>query len=370
MSNFIKSTFGLAALGLVVAIMLSACASDAPKNMKATNLAILMPITGQNAKLGQRLASMIELGLDDALEGNIKVMTYDIAEESRIPTIVNKMKARGTTLVLGPIFSANAHAVIPQISQYGITMITISNNPALASDNVYVFGHAPMKQTQRIISYMLDKGYKEYMMLLPVSKYSTEMSAVVSNMAAEKGAKLVQSEFYTDKQESIEVAVQNIANAVQNINELDDTSNKPVLYISDDSTLLQQVVAAVKRHNLDVTTAIIGDDKLDAEHDQSLPFLFTGSMQAQAEDVPSRAQKIIGTKYPNYLDLAAYDLGKITAYNLGQGLAHDQFLARLNSGHVYIGASGNIKFISGVADRKYDIIKRDGNGYSLVDAAN
>ena len=364
MTNFIKVI-----LGFVVAVMLSACASDAPKNMKVTNIAILMPITGQNAQLGQRLASMVELGLGDGLEGNIKVMTYDVAEESRIPMIVNKMKARGTMLVLGPIFSANAQVIIPQIEPYGITMITLSNNPALASSNVYVFGHAPMKQTQRMMGYMLDKGYKEYMMLLPASKYSSEMTAVVANMVAEKGGKLVQSEFYSDKQESIELAVQNIANAVQNINELDDASNKPVLYISDDSALLQRVVAALKEHNLDVGAVIVGDDKLDSEHDQSLAFLFTGSMQAHSDDLASRAQNIIGTKYLNYLDLAAYDLGKITAYNLGQGLARDQFLARLNSGHVYIGASGSIKFVSGVADRKYDIIKRDSNGYSLVDAA-
>jgi len=352
---------------LLLSLILTSCSSSDGKHLKTTNIAILMPITGQNAKIGQRMASMIELGLEDALEGNIKVMTYDIAEESRIPVIVNKMKARGTMLVLGPVFSANAQTIIPQIAPHGITMMTLSNNPSLASQNVYVFGHVPMKQTQRMISYMLSQGYKDYFMLLPASKYSREMSNVVGNMVQEQQGKLVQSEFYTDKQESIEVAVQNIANIANNINELDDSSKKPVLYISDDTSLLRDVVDAIKRHNLDIQTVIVGDDKIDVQYDQPLAFLFTGSMNAQNDNALVKAKTIIGAQHLNYLDLIAYDLGKIASQTLGQGLTQDQFLARLNSGHIYLGASGAIKFDGNIADRKYDIIKREGDSYSLVE---
>ena len=98
-----------------------------------------------------------------------------------------------------------------------------------------------------------------------------------------------------------------------------------------------------------------------------MTFLFTGSMLAHNDNALDKAKTLIGVNHLNYLDLAAYDLGKITAYNLGQGLTQDQFLARLNSGHLYLGASGAIKFVGSVADRKYDIIKREGDVYSLVD---
>ena len=244
--------FKILTLLLLSAILTACSSSNKVKHIAPTNLAILMPITGPNAKMGQRLASMIELGLEDALEGNIKVMTYDIAEESRIPIIINKMKSRGTMLVLGPIFSANAQEIIPQIQPYGITMMTLSNNPSLASKDVYVFGHAPMKQTQRMIDYMLAQGYKDYIMLLPSSKYSRDMVSVVTGIVQEKGARLVQSEFYADKQESIDVAVQNIANTVRDINEADDASMKPVLYVLDDTALLKSVADALKKHNLEM----------------------------------------------------------------------------------------------------------------------
>ena len=245
--------------------------------------------------------------------------------------------------------------------------MTLSNNPSLASKDVYVFGHAPMKQTQRMIDYMLAQGYKDYIMLLPSSKYSRDMVSVVTGIVQEKGARLVQSEFYADKQESIDVAVQNIANTVRDINEADDASMKPVLYVLDDTALLKSVADALKKHNLDIQTVIVGDDKLDVDYDQPMTFLFTGSMLAHNDNALDKAKTLIGVNHLNYLDLAAYDLGKITAYNLGQGLTQDQFLARLNSGHLYLGASGAIKFVGSVADRKYDIIKREGDVYSLVD---
>lgn len=365
MLNSIISILGL----IIVSYMLSGCASDSPKTSRTTNIAILMPTTGPDAGLGQRLASMIELGLEDALEGNIKVMTYDIAEESRIPVIINKMKVRGTKLVLGPIFSNNAQQIISQIQPLGITMLTLSNNPALATQNVYVCGHAPMKQAQRMISYMMDKGYKNYIMLLPASKYSREMSIVVANSLQEKEAKLVQSEYYTDKKESIEVAVQNVANIVQSINELEDADTKPVIYITDDSPMLKELVDAIKRSNLDVQAVIVGDDKIDVEYNVPFTYLFTGSLESRKDNVLARARPVIGMTHLNYLDLIAYDIGKITAHTLGQGLEHDQFLARLNSGHIYVGTSGVIKFVESVADRKYEIIKHDAAGYSLLDAA-
>ena len=161
--------------------------------------------------------------------------------------------------------------------------------------------------------------------------------------------------------------MQNIATMVHNINESEDSNMKPVLYVSDDTSLMRDVANTLKKYNLDIQTLLVGDDKLDIAYDQPMNFLFTGSMLAHNDIALDKAKTLIGANSLNYLDLVAYDLGKITAYNLGQDLTPDQFVARLNSGHLHLGASGVIKFVGGVADRKYDIIQRDAAGYSLVD---
>lgn len=353
---------------LILLLLITSCASEnKTQHITSTNIAVLMPITGENGKLGQRLSTMIEAGLNDALEGNIKVVTYDISEKERFPAIAAKLKARGTKLVLGPIFSANTQEIVQLMQPDAITTITLSNNPALASQNVFVFGHTPMKQTQRIISYMIDKGYKDFIVLLPANKYAREINSVISNMVQEKGYQLVGSEFYSEKQESIDVAIQNITAIVDSINESPDSHMKPVIYISDDTYVMKDLMNALKKHNLDIRATLIGDDKIDVEYDQPTKFLFTGSIIAYNDPILSKNKNILGVNHLTSLDLVAYDLGKITSYNLGQDLTPDQFLSRLNSGHLYQGVSGLIKFVSGVADRKYDIIMRDNDQYNLID---
>ena len=353
---------------LILLLLITSCTSEnKTQHITSTNIAVLMPITGENGKLGQRLATMIEAGLNDALEGNIKVITYDIAEKERLPGIAAKLKARGTKLVLGPIFSANTQEIVQLMQPDALTTITLSNNPALASQNVFVFGHTPMKQTQRVVGYMLDKGYKDFIVLLPANKYAREVTSVISNMVQEKGSQLVGSEFYSEKQESIDVAIQNIISIVDNINESEDSHMKPVIYISDDTYVMKDLMNTLKKHNLDIRAILIGDDKIDVEYNQPTKFLFAGSIMAYNDPILYKNKNILGVNHLTSLDLVAYDLGKITSYNLGQNLTSDQFLARLNSGHLYQGASGLIKFVSGVADRKYDIIMRDNEQYSLID---
>jgi len=352
---------------LLISILLTSCASDNPsKRSNHTNIAILMPLTGANAPMGQAAATMIELGLEDGLEGNIKIMTYDVADKEKIDMSVSRLKARGTSIVLGPIFSSNSSDIAAKITP-GITMISLSNDPGLAQNGVYVFGHSPIKQTDRIINYMLDNGYKDYIVLLPAGKYSQELSQIIDNIITSKAGKLAHSEFYTSREESIEVAVDNISKIVQNINELDYTTNKPVLYISDESVALEKLIAALKKHNLDVSTVIIGDNKIDIENKGSISYLFTGSLEYDAKDLLSRiSTRLPQKKHLNYMDLMAYDLGRITAYNIGQGLGMTQFIQRLDSGHLYNGSSGYMKFIDHIADRKYDIIKYEGGAYEIV----
>jgi hypothetical protein len=355
---------------LFASIFLTSCVTDtANKRIAPTNIAILMPLTGTNAPIGQRAATMVELGLEDGLEGNIKVMTYDISDDDKTTLAVNRLKSRGTNLVLGPIFSLNSSDIAKNIALDKITMITLSNNPGLAKNGVYVFGHSPVKQTERIINYMLDNGFKDYIVLLPAGKYSQELSQIMASMVENKGGKLVHSEFYTAREESIRVAVDNIAKIVGGINELEETSHKPVLYISDDAVELENVISELKKYNLDVTTMIVGDNKIDVQYNNPISYLFTGSLEYNPRDLLSRLQtRVPDVKHLNYMDLMSYDLGRVASYNLGAGLGMEQFTQRMDSGHLHIGASGYIKFVDHIADRKYDIIKFDQGKYEVIDS--
>lgn len=356
----------------LAAFFLSSCETTGtnPRSAKAVDIAIVMPITGNYGEMGKRASSMIEMGLEDGLKGTMKVVTYDISEDYKMDVAASRIRAQGAKIVLGPIFSPHTIEMSKRLEGSDISMITLSNNPAIASDNLYVFGHSPMRQTRRILNHMLDEDYKNFIMLLPVGRYYSELSTASSKIITAKGARLFRTEFYVGKESSINVAVENIAKIVQSINELEENDKKPVLYISDESANLQKIMRALKRHNLDLTSVIIGDNKIDIEYEDHTSYLFTGSLKYNPDELLRRLQiKMPDVGYLNYMDLMAYDLGRIVSHNIGRGLTNQQFIDRLNMGHLYLGVSGDIKFVDHVAYRKYDIIRKAGPNYEIVSRA-
>lgn len=354
----------------LASIFLSSCATIGSTRGVggSVDIAIAMPITGNYAEMGKRAASMIEMGLEDALKGTIKVITYDISEDYKMDLAASRIKSQGAKIVLGPIFSPHTTEMARRLEGSDINMISLSNNPAIASKNLYVFGHSPMRQTRRILNHMLNEDYTNFIMLLPVGRYYSELSTASSNIITARGARLFRSEFYVGKESSINVAVENIAKIVQSINELEENDKKPVLYISDESENLQKIMRALKRHNLDLTSVIVGDNKIDIEYEDYTSYLFTGSLKYNPDELLRRLQvKMPDVGYLNYMDLMAYDLGRIVSHNVGRGLSNEQFIDRLNMGHLYLGVSGDIKFVDHIAYRKYDIIRKTISGYEIVD---
>lgn len=357
---------------ILLPIFLVSCATTGQmsKGKNAVDIAIAMPITGAYGDIGKRAASMIEMGLEDGLKGTIRAATYDISDDYKMNVAASRIKSTGSKIILGPIFSPHTTELAKRFEGSDISIISLSNNPAIVSDNLYIFGHSPMRQTRRIINYMLNHDYQNFIMLLPVGRYYSELSGMASKLITAKGARLFRTEFYVGKESSINVAVENIAKIAQSINELEENDKKPVLYISDESANLQKIMKALKRHNLDITTVIVGDNKIDIEYEDYVPYLFTGSLKYNPEDLLRRLQiKIPDVGYLNYMDLMAYDLGRIVSHNLGRGLTHEQFIGRMNQGHLYLGVSGDIKFIEHIAHRKYDVIRKTMSGYEIVDRA-
>ena len=80
-----------------------------------------------------------------------------------------------------------------------------------------------------------------------------------------------------------------------------------------------------------------------------------------------KASEILNIQHLGFMDLMAYDLGRMTAHYIGRGLTHEQFVSRLQDQEGYIGASGFVTFSDNIAKRKYDIIERRGLEYKTIE---
>lgn len=351
---------------ILLSSLLFGCSTN-EKKIQKIDIAILMPITGKNGEQGSRLSSVMKMGLEDGLEGHINVVTYDAANSNSANVMMNKIVNKKTKIVLGPLFSDVTSSVIAKAEENDITLITLSNNPILASNNIYVFGHAPMKQTECLISYFLSHEHKDFILFLPKTRYSETIIGVIKNMIAELDINPLHVEYYSSK-EDLEKAAESISVLVDKINE-DPEAQKPVIYISDDSSDIKDVLYALKQQNLDNKAIIGGDGRIDIELDYPINITFTGSLNYINERIAVSAKETLDINHLTFLDLLAYDLGRMTSHYIGYGLDHPLFVLRLNGKEYYNGASGQVRFDNNIAVRKYDIIQKTNHQYLTIEKA-
>jgi len=351
---------------ILFAFALSSCQTTQEKDGPKINVAVMMPLTGKDAETGKRLAKFIELGLEDALAGQINLMVYDARDEEVAKSMMNKVINKKTKIVLGPLYSDITSAIIPQAEANEITVISLSNNPALAANNIYVFGHAPMRQTERVISHFLAKDHKDFILLLPAGNYSKTVASVISDMALRHRANPAHVEFYANEPEAIAASVEKVARMVDELNESPESHTKPVIYVADDAKNLNLIYSAIHKYDLDKKAYLIGDNRADIDFPTSIDLTFTGSLNYLNYNLDIKAREILDIHHLTFMDLMAYDLGRMTAHYIGQGLTHEQFVARLKS-EGYIGASGSVKFEDNIAIRRYDIIERSGTKYHTLE---
>ncbi|NRB10976.1 MAG: penicillin-binding protein activator, partial [Rickettsiaceae bacterium] len=206
----------------ILLIALSSCSQFFnPKDSSTIDVAILLPITAEDATFSRQYAQMIKMGLNNNSKITMRVKVYDSSTNEKLEQSLKAINSNRTDIIIGPIYSAKARQVADYIKGKNITMITLSNNPVLAEKNVFVFGHAPGRQTEAITNYFLQNNYKNYLLLLPQGQYSKAMSKILKDRITTKGATLARMEFYTNSPENINKAVKIISDGVDSLNEID-----------------------------------------------------------------------------------------------------------------------------------------------------
>ena len=180
-----------------------------------------------------------------------------------------------------------------------------------------------------------------------------------------KSTLLTKTALYDSTPEAIDKAVSSVSSAVDSLNEIEDNILKPVIYLADDAQNLSLLFNSLRKYNLDKKAIIAGDNRIDINYLEPITIYFTGSLNIISSDIVERA-KNLGIYHMSFMHLVAYDLGRLTATYVGEEFSQNEFLGRLNSNLPYIGISGNIHFIDSIAQRKYDIIKKDLGEYSTI----
>lgn len=355
-------------------LALSACESSSNnKNSKkslssniVTEIALLLPLSGENELLGKQYAGMIKMGLGDGAKTKIKVTSYDCSDEIKLKESIKRILEQKIKIVIGPIYSKDMKILSAAIKDKDVIALSLSNDPTLADNNMFVFGHAPMRQIEQITTYLINNEYKNYVILLPTGRHTQIVSKIIQNIISNKEATLSRMEFYNNTDEDIEKAVNIVSDTVSNLNEQDEILKRPVVIVGDDPENLRRIYQFAKNFNLDKKAVIAGDNRIDVVDDKQFEIIYTGSIALENGNIKQRAATL-GVNYFSFMHALAYDAGKIIASNIIGNYNKEDFLTRLKSSKKFSGITGKIHFVDSIAQREYEIIKKQNGIYTLQD---
>ena len=178
-------------------------------------IALLLPLSGRNAPIGQAMQQAAEMALFDTGAKDLALAAYDSGEtgDSAIQAY-KKAQTDGVALMLGPLFGASASALGPLRRTDRINIIAFSNDESLAQPGVWVMGIAAPPQVRRVVDYSVSTGIKRFAVLAPRTTYGDQMARTLQSQVTIRGGSVVATETY-DEGGDVTAAARRIADAAK-----------------------------------------------------------------------------------------------------------------------------------------------------------
>lgn len=151
-----------------------------------SRIALLAPLTGARADLGQVLVQAAQLALQAGASPQL-----DVLDTTSTPSgAVNAMNAairNGDGLVIGPLTSAETASVAPIARSAGIPVMAFTNDASQAQPGVWTLGITPEQQIRRLVVAAQAQGKGRFAALLPDTDYGRAMSAALYSAVQASG---------------------------------------------------------------------------------------------------------------------------------------------------------------------------------------
>ncbi len=162
-------------------------------------IALLLPLTGRAAPIGQAMQQAAEMALFDSGSKDLALAAYDSGDtgDSAVQAY-QRAQADGAALILGPLFGASATAIAPLRRTDRINIISFSNDESVAQAGLWVMGIAAPPQVRRVVDHSISAGIKRFAVFAPRTTYGDQMARTLESQVAIRGGTVVATELYDD----------------------------------------------------------------------------------------------------------------------------------------------------------------------------
>ncbi len=160
----------------------------------AVNVALLLPLSGQHATLGQSMLQGAQLALFEMGYSKFNLMPRDtqgtaLGASNAAATAINE----GAQIILGPLFADSVRAVKPVAKQSNINIIAFSTDWTLADNSTFLMGFMPFSQVDRVAKYALQKGIVNFGLIAPSDTYGNAVAGQFNDVVLKNGGQMTKS---------------------------------------------------------------------------------------------------------------------------------------------------------------------------------
>jgi ABC-type branched-subunit amino acid transport system substrate-binding protein len=179
-----------------------------PTDTARHRVALLVPLSGENAAVGRSIANATTMALLDTNAENLRITTYDTATGAA--TAAASAIRDGNKLILGPLVREDVTAVLAQVRPARVPLITFSNDTSIAAPDVFVMGHVPEQSVTRTVAFASQRGARRFAALVPNGDYGRRTGDALSRAVAGVGGLLAAVERYDRGNTSIVSAAERL----------------------------------------------------------------------------------------------------------------------------------------------------------------
>lgn len=165
-----------------------------PTDQQRHRIALLVPMSGPNAAVGESFANATTMALLDTNAQNIRITTYDTA--SGPAAAATKAVQDGNKLILGPLQAEDVAPVATVARASRVPLISYASDAGVAARDVFVMGTVPAGSLGRTVSFARTRGLTRFAVLAPNGDYGARARAAFDQAVKAAGGTVVASEGY------------------------------------------------------------------------------------------------------------------------------------------------------------------------------
>lgn len=154
---------------------------------KLNKVALLVPLTGPNAALGESIANAAAMAITDLGKPQVQLISFDTAGGAG--EAAAKALAAGAGLILGPLLGSEVPAVQAAVAGRPVPILSFSNDAAAAGSDVFVLGFQPGQAIARVVSYAKSRGVDRFAALVPQGAYGQRAQLAFVKAVSDAGGR-------------------------------------------------------------------------------------------------------------------------------------------------------------------------------------